>query len=302
VVPDEGEGDLNRALAAAARRVARADHGTAAMLADRAGRDPFDLVVLRQPANGGPAKARNRGWRASRGQVVCFTDDDCVPQRDWLARLVAACDGDTIAQGRTIPRPDQHWGPFSLTVERRCEDGFYETCNIAYPRALLERTDGFDETFRFPYGEDTDLAWRVRATGAGTRFVDDALVHHEVWPFSWSRHVRDVRRREGLALLVAKHPDLRELFPGRWYQRATHPAAVVVAGALAALAARPRSLVRAGAAAAAIGAYYRACRVNRRNPPRRRDWPRVLPAMLATDLAEATVLGVASARRGSFFI
>jgi GT2 family glycosyltransferase len=38
----------------------------------------------------GPAAARNRGWHAARGAIVAFTDDDCVPQPDWLRAGTAA--------------------------------------------------------------------------------------------------------------------------------------------------------------------------------------------------------------------
>jgi glycosyltransferase involved in cell wall biosynthesis len=56
----------------------------------------------------GPAAQRNVGWRAARGRLVAFTDDDCRPAEDWLERLLAAEAGDeTILQGRTIADPDE---------------------------------------------------------------------------------------------------------------------------------------------------------------------------------------------------
>ena len=55
----------------------------------------------------------------------------------------------------------------------RAPSGWYETCNIAYPRELLERLGGFDAAFAgndrgdYPVGgEDTDLGLRARAAGA----------------------------------------------------------------------------------------------------------------------------------------
>ncbi|HZT53735.1 MAG TPA: glycosyltransferase family A protein, partial [Gaiellaceae bacterium] len=51
----------------------------------------------------GPAAARNRGARAAEGSVLCFTDDDCEPSGDWLARLVAAVTkGADAAAGTTV--------------------------------------------------------------------------------------------------------------------------------------------------------------------------------------------------------
>src|ERR1041385_1733163 len=40
----------------------------------------------------GPASARNCGWRKAKGGIIAFTDDDCLPQRDWLSKALAAFD------------------------------------------------------------------------------------------------------------------------------------------------------------------------------------------------------------------
>src|SRR4051812_48386246 len=42
----------------------------------------------------GPAAARNAGWRAARGPVIAFTDDDCIPDRGWLAAGVGVLERD----------------------------------------------------------------------------------------------------------------------------------------------------------------------------------------------------------------
>src|SRR5918998_1049295 len=52
---------------------------------DRAGLPP--VRVLRT-GGGGPARARNLGWRAARTEWVAFLDDDVVPDADWYERLV----------------------------------------------------------------------------------------------------------------------------------------------------------------------------------------------------------------------
>src|SRR5438105_3107383 len=38
----------------------------------------------------GPAAARNQGWHAATGTVIAFTDDDCIPERDWLEAIQEA--------------------------------------------------------------------------------------------------------------------------------------------------------------------------------------------------------------------
>src|SRR6478736_1239460 len=37
----------------------------------------------------GPAAARNAGWQKALGEIIAFTDDDCIPDSGWLAAGVA---------------------------------------------------------------------------------------------------------------------------------------------------------------------------------------------------------------------
>lgn len=179
---------------------------------------------VRLPANRGPAAARNQGWRAADADYVAFTDDDCAPEPDWLQDLVAGLREADIVQGRTIPDPQQsaQMGPFSRSLSISTEDGFYQTCNIGYRRPTLERAGGFDETFRFPAGEDTNLAWRARAAGATTCFRPDAVVRHAVRPSSWTSAARDTWRWQSIALAAKRNPRLRELLYARWIWRRSH--------------------------------------------------------------------------------
>jgi len=47
--------------------------------------------------NAGPAKARNTGWKAATGRVICFTDYDCIPHADWVSTLLDGFESDEIA-------------------------------------------------------------------------------------------------------------------------------------------------------------------------------------------------------------
>lgn len=280
---------------------------TPALLAKRATTAAaYSLVAIRQEMNHGPAAARNRGWRASSAPVVCFTDDDCIPQKGWLNAHIATIEaGADLVQGRTNPVPEQRnrSTPFSRSIQRERDGGFYETCNMSYRREVLEQVDGFDENFRFPFGEDTDIAWRAIEAGYGVAFNSLAEVYHEVWPFDWNAHVADVQRKESLVLLVRKHPRLRELFPMPWCAYRRHSAALGALGALGgALAGRPRSSLRWTVALAAMANYYYVCRVTRWPPRKRKYWPGYLPAMMASDLAEVGIMAIASVRQRTFLL
>ncbi len=187
------------------------------------------LRVHRLASNAGPATARNVGWRAAQAPLVVFTDDDCEPQPGWLAAMVEGLERLDVVQGHTEWNPAQHLnhGPFCRSVEVRSEEGFYQTCNIGYRRSLLEQLGGFDEHYRLPAGEDTDLGWRAREAGASSGFADDALVFHDVRPSSFVAHLKDTRRWVTCVRTVRDHPGLRDLIWRRVFLRASHPAALL---------------------------------------------------------------------------
>jgi GT2 family glycosyltransferase len=255
------------------------------------------LVPRHLDANAGPAHARNVGWKAARAPLVAFTDDDCVPQPGWLAALVEGLQDAELVQGCTRPNPDQQsaMGPFSRTVETTREWGFYETCNMGYRRDVLERAGGFDERFRYPFGEDTDLAWRAKEQGAQSTFAADALVYHDISPSSFVAKLKDLPRREGLVLAVRAHPELRSRFPRRFFWQRSHPPAVLAAIGLAVAAVTPATRWRWLLVLYLVRPYllYRM-----RDAPvgERGSWPVVIPLTLVSDLTEIGVLAAASVR------
>ena len=194
-------------------------------------------------AEGGPAALRNAGWRATRAPLIVFTDDDCRPPRQWLEAAVeaAAREPGAILQGPTRPDPDElgvfHHAPHARSQEIEPPHVMAQTCNIAYPRAVLEAVGGFDESFPQAVGEDTDLALRARA--AGTPFVaaPAMLTYHAVEWGLW-RRLRGSWRWQHMALLVRRHPQLRRELPLRgWAWKAEHARWLVAAAGL--LARRP---------------------------------------------------------------
>ncbi len=206
------------------------DDDTVDRLVEASSRYPFELEILPSDANTGPAGARNRGWRAARGDVVAFTDDDCVPDPEWLSSLVTALDRADIAVGRTRPPDDQLAliGPFSSYLDIGHNQSF-STCNIAYRRRVLEAMDGFDEAaFAWPNGEDTDLGLRSTGKGYADAYAPEALVWHDVGPSEFAAHFRRIRRLEGIVTLVARHPERGRTWgpvgsSGRWTRRSWWP-------------------------------------------------------------------------------
>lgn len=267
---------------------------TADVLRRLADASALTVHVETQRPHAGQSAGRNRGWRRAAGDVVLFTDDDCVPGPDWVARLCRALDDVDIAQGRTVPAADQadNEGPFSRTLDIADANGWYATCNIGYRRGRLAEVEGFDESFRHFAGEDTDLALRTIDRGATFVFVDDAVVEHDIRPSSVRAALRGTWRWLTLPETVARHPSLAATCHSRRYWRETHvPTSVAVTGVAVALAIAPSTgrPVALATAAAAVAPYvnYRL-----RRAPVTLDRPRRIALLPATFLVDATEFGV----------
>ena len=182
----------------------------------RAG-DGSPVRVIRSGRKGAVA-ARGIGVESASGQILAFTDSDCVPEPDWLARAVKAIDdGADVVKGLTRPA---RWplAPFERTMASY-DDELYPTCNMIYTRNAYEAAGGFDEQaaarlgFRWGgrarglgFGEDALLAWRARRSGARVEYEPRAVVEHAVF-------APDIRESLSRTMVVAAFPALLREVP-----------------------------------------------------------------------------------------
>lgn len=218
---------------------------------------PLSLAVVRVATNRGPGGGRNIGTTQARGQVVAFTDDDCLPTAGWLAGLVTGFADATVdvVQGRVAPRPEEaaRMGAWDHTVAVAGPTPFFETSNVAYRRRALLTVGGFDEddplTARHAggraFGEDAVLGWRVVQAGGARAWAGHAVVHHRCVPSTYFGLLRSYRWLEGMPGLAGRSGVVRDSLYRRVFlnqQTARVDLALVAIGAAAVLR-RPWPLV-----------------------------------------------------------
>jgi GT2 family glycosyltransferase len=151
-------------------------------------RDRLNVVFLRQ-SHGGVARGRDAGAVAARGMYLAFTDDDCMPAPDWLAKLEQALEAtpscavggytENALPGNVFAAASQAlisylYGHFNADPR----NALFFTCNnMAMPRELYNRIGGLDVTWPM-CGEDRDFCARWRSEGYPMIYVSEAIVRH----------------------------------------------------------------------------------------------------------------------------
>jgi len=157
---------------------------------DRTGEiaDQYEGLHVIHQENKGLSAARNVGIAGSTGEIVAFTDSDCVVDPDWLYYLVATFLSSERAAvgGPNLPPPEDSLvatcvaaspgGPLHVLLNDE-EAEHIPGCNMAFRREVLEELGGFDPIYRAA-GDDVDLCWRLQDRGYRIAFSPAAMVWH----------------------------------------------------------------------------------------------------------------------------
>ncbi len=158
------------------------------------------------------AKSRNVGIAMASGDIVCFIDDDGIPEPDWLDALARAYQADPRVGGAGGFVRDHTGVDFQcryIICNRNAEASFYDSAekaqlqqhphagryysligvNSSFRREALLQIGGFDEEFAY-FLDETDVCVRLVDAGWQICFVPDAEVHHKYAP----SHLRNERK------------------------------------------------------------------------------------------------------------
>jgi glycosyltransferase involved in cell wall biosynthesis len=156
----------------------------------------------------GPASARNIGLYAAYGEIIAFTDDDCIPSPGWLkAGVKDLADNIVAVAGRIIvplpPAPTD----YEYNASHLAQSEFV-TANCFFRRYALIMIGGFDERFTAAWREDSDLIFTLQEHDARCIAAPDAVVIHPVRSAQWGVSIHQQRKSMFNALLYKKHPVL----------------------------------------------------------------------------------------------
>ena len=153
--------------------------GTGALLAVIAGRATLTEVQIR-----GAGPARNGGAALAIGEVLAFTDSDCIPEPGWLAAGLAALSrGDIVGgrmtvlvQDRSAMTPCEAFeSVFAFdNADYVLRKHFSVTANLFVRRSDFTTVGGF----RSGVSEDLEWCWRARSLGLRIVYEPEAVVGH----------------------------------------------------------------------------------------------------------------------------
>jgi glycosyltransferase involved in cell wall biosynthesis len=151
-----------------------------------------DVRVVDEPRQG-LGRARNTGWKSSRGEIVVFTDDDCYATPSYVQEHIRLYDADPSLgwiSGRILlydPNDakitiQENTEPTRYPPYRFLEAGAVHGANMSFRRSALEAIGGFDPLMGVGSHficEDLDAAARACFRGfAGLYSPNPVIQHH----------------------------------------------------------------------------------------------------------------------------
>jgi cellulose synthase/poly-beta-1,6-N-acetylglucosamine synthase-like glycosyltransferase len=139
--------------------------------------------------NRGPASARNLGVRLAKGDLIIFTDADCIPEENFIEQICAPLMNNPEIAGAKGRYKTKQRGLVARFVQVEYEDkydmmrslkniDFVDTYAAAYRKEVFEKTGGYDTRYPVACAEDVELSYRIAMEGHRLVYCPNAVVYH----------------------------------------------------------------------------------------------------------------------------
>lgn len=195
---------------------------------ERLSREHEGRVRYLWPADPGVSRARNRGIREARHDLLAFVDDDVRVTTTWYRDLVVAlveAGPEAAVTGRVLPEasgsgegfvPSTIDDPEPTIYSGRIGTDILYSNNMALWRSLVEAVGPFDERFgggaTFRAAEDNEFAFRLLEGGFPIHYTPHAVLYHRAWRSKSDYHLLSWRYGYGQGAYYAKHLHLRDRY------------------------------------------------------------------------------------------
>ena len=177
---------------------------------------PDEVLVIEDSERRGPSWARNEGVKKAKGNLIVFTDDDCIPEKDWLDHFIKSIEehnasmvSSGFVESDTFLHEIKQRRKFPTSVQINPKGFVGNSGNVIYRRECLEEClqhDGYiyNPVFGVYAAEDTDLACRLRRRGHKLVFINNEVTHlKNMTPMKYLKY--QFNRGIGIGILYKLH-------------------------------------------------------------------------------------------------
>ncbi len=173
----------------------------------------FIAITYNNQFSQGPGAARNIGIKLASSHLIGFTDDDCIVQKSWIKaiqnskiwnnhRNIIGIGGKVLPFRKGII---SEYFTFHSILEPPRPISYLVTANACYLKEGLIQVDGFNESYKYPGGEDCGLSLKLANKGYRFGYEKNMIIWHDYRTSLLSFFKTFYRYGRGCAEIVNKH-------------------------------------------------------------------------------------------------